>query len=231
MAIPVQEDDLESQAILNAENPPPAPAPVTTTATPTPQPAPAAPGGATPPAGNTPPWLQKFRTAQDTRRTDFRNGMDAFYGGFGKILEGDLKGGFGQWREYGDTQRDARRARFDERLGKMGEHFKMPPGFASKLPWGQQGKPGATPAPGPAGAQGVAPGEPNPSAPKDPSLDTPKQSAPGQSAAPPGTPSQRNAKAGAWWAQGWGGGRGHAYGHNKLKGKPVQKPAKPAGTP
>lgn len=225
MAIPIQEDDLNGDGVIEmGETAPPvmqttsAPAPTT----PVPQPAPGAP---TPPpaaASNVPPWLQQFRTAQDKRIADWRGGTDAFFGGLDKVFQGDLKGGFGQWQDYGDAQRTARRTAMDERMSKMGERFKMPEGFASKLPWGGmlggawggghlgKGKPGKPGAPG----QGVAPGEPNPATPKDPSTDTPKQSA---------------AKHGAWWAQGWGGGqnrqgKGHAYGHSK----PAKQPAKPA---
>lgn len=176
---------------------------------PVPQPAPAAPAapGGAPAASNLPPWVQQFRAAQDARRNDFRTGMDAFYGGLGKIFEGDLKGGFGQWGDHRNAQRDAFRA-------KMGERFKMPDGFASRLPW-NQGKSGASGLGGSIPAQGIAPGEPNPAKPND-------------------TPAQGAAKAGAWWAGGWGGGknrqgsglgkggmgRGNAYGHSKPAKQP-----------
>ena len=210
MAIPIQEDDLNGDGIIEPGETAPvmqttsAPAPTT----PVPQPAPA-PATPPPAASNVPPWLQQFRDRQDKRIADWRGGTDAFFGGLDKMFSGDLKGGFGQWQDYGDAQRTARRTAMDERMAKMGERFKMPEGFASKLPWGGvlggawggghlgKGKPNKP---------GIAAGEPNPATPKDPSLDTPKQSA---------------AKHGAWWAGGWGGG-------HKGRGKPSAKPATPA---
>jgi len=133
----LHDDDLNGDGMLEAgEQAPiarPDPAP-----TPTPQPAPAAPNTPAAPS-NVPPWLQQFRSAQDQRRTDFRTGMDAFYGGLGKLFEGDLKGGFGQ---RGTDFRD-----------KLKERMQMPHGFASRLPWNQ--------------GQGAAPTEPNPNTPPD----------------------------------------------------------------
>lgn len=207
----LMEEDLNGDGIIESgETPPPvmqttsAPAPTDPVA----QPAPAAPAAPPAAASNVPPWLQQFRTRQDQRIADWRGGTDAFFGGLDKMFAGDLKGGFGQWQDYGDAQRTARRAAMDERMSKLGERFKMPDGFAAKLPWGGAlGGPWAGGRLGHGKPMGGHMGRPGGKpAGADPSLDTPKQSA---------------AKQGAWWAGGWGGG-------HKGRGKPSAKPATPA---
>lgn len=204
------DEDLNGDGILEMGETAPPPVMQTTSAptpTPTPTPTPPVPGTPTPPAAsNTPPWLAQFRAGQDKRIADWRGGTDAFFGGLDKVFQGDLKGGFGQWHDYGDAQRAARRTAMDERMAKLGERFKMPEGFAGKLPWGQslghRGKSGAS---GLGGSTQGAGGT-------DPSMDTPKEAKPAQHS--------------AWWAGGWGGGK-NRQGRGMGK-KPAPKPTTPA---
>jgi hypothetical protein len=104
-----------------------------------------------------------WQEARDTRRQEFRDQRDQF--------RGDMRAGV-------DKLRTDFRNGLNDGIERVGQAFRMPPGFAQKLPWnrgqsGASGMGGTIPEPQPAPA-GIAPGEPNPSAPLDPNA-TPQQ--------------------------------------------------------